>query len=253
MNDRDPKERFSCRVANYVKYRPSYPAAAIEVLRTDCGLKPGADVADIGSGTGILTTLLIKAGATVYAIEPNAGMRGAAKQGITDSRFHSVDASAEHTTLPNASIDLITAGQAFHWFDQDGAKTEFKRVLKPGGWVALIWNDRASGGSPFMEQYEDLLHKFSPEYAEVCHRNLEAQQLAPFFKDSQMQTATMPYILPMNYEELEGRLLSSSYTPQEGELGHEAMLDRLKQIFEATAVNGKVEFVYETMVFYGQM
>src|SRR5467141_5189863 len=140
-----PTERFSSRVENYVRYRPGYPSAAIDLLKTRCGLSPGAVVADIGSGTGILTELLLESGALVIGVEPNDGMRAAAEAHLrAQARFRSVNGTAEATTLAPASIDLLVAGQAFHWFEVEKARREALRVLRSGGFGELLWNERPS-------------------------------------------------------------------------------------------------------------
>src|ERR1700704_873866 len=137
-----PTERFSSRGENYVRYRPSYPSAAIDLLKTRCGLSPGAVVADIGSGTGILSELLLGSGARVIGVEPNDGMRAAAEALLRgEARFRSVKGTAEATALAPASIDLLVAGQAFHWFDVDQARREALRLLRSGGFAALLWNE----------------------------------------------------------------------------------------------------------------
>src|SRR5512133_1966571 len=137
----DSKERFTSRVENYVKYRPGYPAAILDVLKAECGLTPGAFVADVGSGTGLLARVFLDFGCHVFGIEPNAEMRAAGEQLLAEYRlFDSRDGSAEATGLPTASVHFVTAGQAFHWFDPPRAQEEFRRILKPEGWVGLIWN-----------------------------------------------------------------------------------------------------------------
>ena len=154
----DPTRRFSDRVDNYVRYRPSYPTAVLETLRSECDLSVATVVADIGSGTGILTRLFLENGNRVYGVEPNAEMRGAAEKLLRDfPGFESVAGTAEETGLAANSIDLVVAAQAFHWFDPDRAGMEFQRILRPGGWVALVWNERLVGASPFLREYEELL------------------------------------------------------------------------------------------------
>src|SRR5262245_17011202 len=132
----DSTTRFSTRVENYVKYRPGYPPAVVDLLRRECPLSDASVVVDVGSGTGILTELFLKYGHPVFAVEPNEEMRKAAERLLGDrAGFHSIVGTAEATTLPDCSVDLISAGQAFHWFDRERAHREFVRILKPGGWV----------------------------------------------------------------------------------------------------------------------
>lgn len=116
----DSAERFSGRVADYLKYRPGYPEELLAFLRSECGLVPGSVVADVGSGTGKLAELFLSGGNTVFGIEPNAEMRLAAERLFSGrSGFHSVAGRAEATTLPDSSVDLVAVGQAFHWFDRE--------------------------------------------------------------------------------------------------------------------------------------
>ncbi len=140
----NPMERFSNRVENYRRFRPSYPDAVIDLIRETAGLREGSPAADLGSGTGILTRLLLDAGWEVFAVEPNAPMRAAAEEELgAEARFHSIDAPAEATGLPAGSVQAITCAQAFHWFDREAAQAEFARILKPEGWAFIIWNERS--------------------------------------------------------------------------------------------------------------
>ncbi|MEZ0325892.1 MAG: class I SAM-dependent methyltransferase [Fimbriimonas sp.] len=247
-----PTERFSTRVENYVRYRPSYPEAVLRLLQTECGLNPSATVADIGSGTGISTAMLLRSGATVVAIEPNKEMRAAAEELLRgEANFRSVDASAEATTLLDHSVDLIVAGQAFHWFDHERARTEFKRILKPAGQVALMWNDRLTKGTKFLEGYEAILQRYSPDYKDVQHKNLSVEVLRGFFRQGAMKVAVFENSQFLDYPSLAGRVLSSSYAPEAGQPGHEEMMVALEQLFEETQEAGQVAFLYETQVYYG--
>src|SRR5437773_2428243 len=154
----DPTKRFSNRVGNYIKYRPDYSGAIIDLLNEECGLNQQSIIADIGSGTGILSELFLKNGNRVFGIEPNAPMRGAGEKLLErHSKFTSIEGSAEATTLPDDSVDFVVAGQAFHWFDQKLARDEFSRILKPSFWVVLIWNERRTDSTPFLRAYEQML------------------------------------------------------------------------------------------------
>lgn len=249
----DPTRRFSNRVADYIRSRPSYPPALIDLLRAACGLTPSATVADIGSGTGILTRLLLATGATVYGIEPNDAMRAAAESLIGDQpRFVSVAATAEATTLPPASVDLITAAQAFHWFDRQRTRQEWRHILTPDGWVALIWNDRRPDATPFLRAYEDLLRRFGTDYQAVNHRNIDRAALAMFFGGT-VHEATFPHEQRFDFEGLKGRLLSSSYVPAADDPRAVPMLESLRAIFESFNQGGTVALQYDTRVFYGRL
>jgi SAM-dependent methyltransferase len=154
----DPTKRFSNRVENYLKYRPRYPPGIIPLLQSECGLTADWVIADLGSGTGFLTELFLEHGNPVFGVEPNAEMRVAGEQVLTNyPRFSSMNAVAEATGLPDHSIDLVVAGQAFHWFDRAAARPEFVRILKPGGWLVLAWNGYRVESSPMMAAYQDLV------------------------------------------------------------------------------------------------
>ena len=248
-----PTERFSNRVENYVRYRPSYPAEVLELLKTECGLSASSVVADIGSGTGKLTELLLKSGCRVFGVEPNREMREAGERWFGQSpQFTSIAASAETTTLQSNSVDLIVAGQAFHWFDRKRCRVEFSRILKPGGWVALIWNERRTDATPFLAAYEKLLRDFATDYVQVNHRNIDSASLCDFFR-AEPELKRFPYVQYFDLEGLTGRLLSSSYAPERGQPKHEAMLARLQQVFDTHQKGGQVAFDYDTLVYFGRL
>lgn len=246
-------ERFSTRVANYVAYRPRYPEAVCDCLRRRCGWSESAVVADVGSGTGILSELLLRHGNRVYGVEPNREMREAGEQELRGSpEFHSVSGTAEATTLPGGSVDLVTAGQAFHWFDRAAAAVEFRRILRPGGWVVLIWNDRRRDGSPFAEAYERLLQEFSSDYEKVDHKNVTDAVLDGFFGGGYSRDVCENRQM-FDLAGLEGRLLSSSYAPEAGQPQHAGMMQELRRIFEMRQVQGRVPFDYDTKVYCGRL
>jgi ubiquinone/menaquinone biosynthesis C-methylase UbiE len=176
----DPTKRFSSRVDNYVRYRPGYPAEIVDLLRQDCGLKKNSMVADIGSGTGKLSELFLKAGCEVFGVEPNKEMREAGAQ-MDFENFTSVDGTAEATNLPVQSMDFLTAGQAFHWFDHAKCRAEFLRILKRNGWLVIVWNDRRTGTTPFLEDYEKLMLEFGTDYKEVNHRRTDKPEIIEKF------------------------------------------------------------------------
>lgn len=247
-------ERFSDRVEDYVKYRPGYPAEALDLLSRECGLTADATVADLGAGTGIFSQLLVQRGARVYAVEPNPDMRAAAERLLGGApRFASIAASGEATGLPSNSVDLITVAQAFHWFDRDKARAEFSRILTPGGWVALIWNEREVDTTPFLQAYEQLLKDYAPEYGIVDHRNITPDDVTAFFRPGHVKLATFPYRQDFDFDGLQGRLLSSSYAPTEAHPNHAPMIRQLRAIFERYQNGGQVTWHYQTRVFYGQL
>lgn len=247
-------QRFSDRVDNYVKYRPHYPPELLELLQRELGLRPYHTIADVGSGTGILAELLLRNGNTVYGIEPNAEMRGAAEQLLHSyANFTSVNGTAEHSKLPDHGIDLITAGQAFHWFNRDAAKREFSRILAPHGRVAIVWNDRRTATTPFLQAYEQLLADFATDYREVNHKNIGEATMQEFFAPAGCRKAVFNNVQRFDFEGLQGRLLSSSYAPLEGQPQHAPMMENLRNIFSQYARENTVEFGYDTTVYYGTM
>ncbi len=249
----DSKKRFSSRVENYVRYRPRYPVEVIKALQDGCSLTPASIVADIGSGTGFLSELFVANGNRVFAVEPNLEMRAAGKQYLgSNPRFKSIDGSAENTTLPDQSIDFVVAGQAFHWFDQAHTKREFARILKPSGWVMLVWNDRDIESTPFLVAYEQLLKEYATDYEQVKHKQIDKAVLSSFFDASQIHEKRFSYEQTFDYAGLKGRMLSSSYVPEQDHPKHREMTARLLEIFRTYCVGDRIHFRYNTRLFYGQ-
>ncbi len=246
-----PTQRFSSRVGNYSRFRPSYPAEIIGILRQECGLRPEAIIADVGSGTGIFTRLLLENGNRVYGVEPNDAMRKAGEEFLAAHRkFASVAGTAENTTLPDASVDLVTVAQAAHWFDREKALAEFRRILKPEGYLVLLWNDRRADDSAFARDYERLLLEYGTDYAEVRRRDLASQE---FFGQIRHEKRVLPNFQEFDYAALEGRLLSSSYTPPVGHPSHEPMLSELRKIFETHQRAGTILMEYDTNLYFGRL
>ena len=251
-----PTERFSNRAGDYRRYRPGYPAAVADLVRGACGLDEAAPVADIGAGTGIFTRVLLEAGFEVTAVEPNAAMRAAAEEDLGRfPRFHSVDAPAERTGLPGGAFDAITVAQAFHWFDQAAARREFLRLLRPGGQVFIVRNQRQEETSPFARDYEEMLKTLGERYHAIGHRDgiARARSIEEFFPAGALRKAHFDNPHVMDWAALRGRFLSMSYVPVEGEPGHGELLDRLEEIFRAHARDGRVTFDQITEVYYGRL
>jgi SAM-dependent methyltransferase len=249
-----PTERFSDRVENYVKYRPSYPIEILDALANTCGLSPTSTIADIGSGTGILSKLFLDNGNIVYAVEPNQEMRTAAEDLLADyPNLKSIQGQAEQTTLDDRTIDIVTVGQALHWFDQEKTKSEFIRILRPKGWVVLVWNERKLDASPFLKGYEQLLETHAKEYNAVKHRNVSANDLIDFYHPFPVRCLTFGNVQSFDFDGLRGRMLSSSYVPNVGQPGHLEMLSDLQSLFNKHQVNGKVNIEYETLLYFGQL
>jgi SAM-dependent methyltransferase len=249
----DPLARFSSRVENYIKHRPSYPAELINFLKSDCGLTKGSIIADIGSGTGILSELFLRNGNAVFGVEPNLAMREAAERLLGHfPNFVSRDAAAEETRLESASVDFITAGQAFHWFDRDKAKAEFARILKPAGWVVLIGNERRLDATAFLRDYENLLLRYGTDYEKVRHERV-AGEIGQFFAPNTFRSHTLENVQHFTFEALKGRTRSASYTPEPGDANFEPMLRDLEKLFNEHQNGGTVSFEYDTRIYYGQL
>lgn len=246
-------ERFSDRAENYVRYRPHYPPAIIPFLQKDIGLKKNWVVADIGSGTGISTELFLKNENTVYAVEPNKPMRDRAEEAFKKkTHFNSIDATAENTTLADASINMIVSGQAFHWFDKAAAKAEFLRIAAPGAYLVLMWNDRKMD-SDFLKAYEQMLFDFAPAYEDVCYRNIDKAAIDTFFSPNPYYLKLFSNVQHFDLEGLKGRLLSSSYAPQEHQETYQPIMHRLAQIYEEFKESSGVAFEYDCKIFYGKI
>jgi ubiquinone/menaquinone biosynthesis C-methylase UbiE len=249
----NPTSRFSDRVENDVRYRPGYPPEVLRTLMADCRLSPDHAVADIASGTGIWTRMLLENGNAVYGVEPNAEMRLAGKRMLAGyPKFISIAGKAEATTLADASVDFVTAAQAAHWFDRAKARQEFVRILKPGGWLVLLWNERVTDGSPFLREYEHLLLRYGTDY-EAVRQERTTEAVNEFFDPSPFQERGFAMRQEFDYAGLEVRLLSSSYAPGPGHPKHTAMLRELRCIFEEHAGGGRVEFDYRTRVYSGRL
>lgn len=247
-------ERFNGRVADYVRYRPDYPPALLEWLRREHHVDTGWKVADIGAGTGISSRMFLDAGHPVTAVEPNAAMRAAAEQWLGGfPGYREVDGTAEATTLADASADLISAAQAFHWFDPVAVKPEWARILRPNGLVAVYWNSRPLQGTAFLEGYEALLGEYGTDYAHVAERYGSDADMREWFAAGFRGMASFPHRQQLDFDGLRGRLLSSSYAPAAGHPRHEPMLEALRRLFDATAQNGKVDFDYNTRAFAGTL
>lgn len=249
---RDPTRRFGDRVDNYIRYRPGYPAALIGSLQARGWLPPQSVVADVGAGTGISSALFLDAGCRVLAVEPNVAMREAAVRALGHhSGFHAVDGRAEATSLDTDSIDLVSVAQAFHWFDTDAVRVEWRRILRPGGVAAVYWNSRLEHGSPFLEGYELLLREFGTDYTTVAERHQDDAAMLRWFGTGLLERAEFANAQALDFDALRGRLSSSSYAPQPGQPRHAEMISALRALFEATARDGVVEFSYRTRLFVG--
>ena len=247
-----PVDRFTDRADYYAKYRPSYPDAVVEAIARETAVSRGALVADIGSGTGISAELFLRHGYRVAGVEPNKAMRAAAEQALArHPEFRSVDGRAEATALADGSVDLIVAATAFHWFDPEGARREWLRILKPRGWVALLWNRRRDRGE-FMGPYEALLRAHGPGYAEQWGEHRQRSQLAVTEFLPGARTLRFDNAQDLDLESLRGRALSSSYAPLPGSAAYSGFASALETLFAAHQREGRIRFVYETELYLGR-
>jgi SAM-dependent methyltransferase len=253
MPSSNATSRFSDRVDNYARYRPGYPPDVLATLRKGCGLHPEQCVADIASGTGLWTRELLGNGNFVFAVEPNAEMRAAGERLLAGfPRFTSVAGSAEATTLADGSVDFVTAAQAAHWFDRAQARREFVRILKSGGWLVLLWNERLTDSTEFLRDYEQLLLSYGTDYKDVRHERT-TDAVNEFFDPVRYEQRVFEMRQEFDYSGIEGRLLSSSYVPGPEHPQHAAMLRELRRIFDATSVGGRAAFEYKTRLYFGRL
>jgi SAM-dependent methyltransferase len=259
VNDLDPTGRFADRVDAYRRARPGYPAALFDHLDRrlagfgglEVGGLEGLRVADLGSGTGILTAELLARGCRVWAVEPNAPMRLAAEQELGGSEaFTSVAGTAEDTGLEAGSVELATAGQAFHWFDLEKTRHELERILAPGGRVAVVWNNRRVSGA-FLAEYEDFLLEWAIDYRAVRAKYGVERELDGFFAPGALETVVFDNHQDLDLEGFRSRLVSSSYLPGPGHERSAAMLEAAERLFEAHQREGVVRLEYDCVLHLG--
>jgi SAM-dependent methyltransferase len=245
----DPTKRFSARVDAYSRYRPSYPREVTALLERSCGLAPHSHIADIGCGTGLLAELFLALGCEVFGVEPNADMRHTAERLLGGKpRFHIAEGRAEATSLPAASVDFVTAGQAFHWFDAERARPEFQRILKPAGWLVLVWNERPPADSGFQADYDSIVRRYAPEITRIQEDAIDC-----VFGGRVWRLDKFPNQQRLDRAGLEGRLTSSSYAPLPGTPEHAVMVEALNALFDRYQEDGAVTLLYETSVYFGRI
>lgn len=250
----DPKERFTGRVENYTRYRPSYPLRILHELSVRIGLRPNDTVAEMGAGTGKFTELLLKHGNQVYAVEPNPQMREEAEKSFSyNPNFMSIPGSAEETKIPDRSVAHVFAAQSFHWFNVSAAKAEFRRILKPNGCVILLWNIRDTA-DPFMNRIESLIARYSTDYDGVgLSKEKRVQKIRQFFEPHGFDSFSVENTVPHTFSETIGFLKSASYIPLEGTEAFEALQNEVKTLFDEIGEEGKADFIHRTQVFYGKI
>lgn len=246
-------ERFSDRVENYVQYRPNYPAEILQIFGDEMNLQTDSTIADIGAGTGISARIFLENGNPVFTVEPNAAMRDGAVDFLKDySQLTLVEGTSENTQLAENSVDFIVAAQAFHWFKIGETRKEFQRILKDKGYVALIWNERQLDSTEFLREYEAFLHKYATDYSEFRHENTSIEIIGEFFQ-TDFNCKSFKNSQTFDYEGLKGRLLSSSYTPTAENSLFPAMIEELKRLFTNHQKDDRIDFLYDTKIYYGQI
>lgn len=254
MANIDSTERFTDTVKSYCAARPGYPIDVLELLIKECGLIKDNVIADIGSGTGLLSRLFLDYGNTVYGVEPNLAMRQAGKDYLKQySNFYTIAGRAEATLLPDQSMDFVMSGTAFHWFDPVKTKQEFYRIAKSRAWIVILWNVRDTKNSSLVRDYEQLIRCYNTDYCTSAASKWNRLELENFFKPYDMKTACFDNRQPLNWEGLKARLLSASYSLRPGNANYATMLDKLRQIFEQYQQQGIVDFLYKTKLYYTRL
>lgn len=240
----DSVTRFDDRAADYVRYRPTYPPAAIDAILEALGPASSLIAADIGAGTGISARLLGDRGARVIAIEPGADMRGAA---APHAKVVWLAARAEATALASGAVDLIVCAQAFHWFQSDETIAELARILRPGGRVVLMWN-RRSRIDPLTVGYRQAILDVGGD------TGVESMRFDPAIVSrtglfSPVERIAVPNLQRLDLDGLVGRARSASYVPKSGEAG-ERLRELLRVLHDRHAdADGFVTLVHETEVY----
>ncbi len=255
MTELNSSARFDGRVESYLRYRPRYPQEIIPFLQRQIGLTGDWRVADVGSGTGFLAERFVELGCDVTGVEPNSAMREAGDKYLGGRRnFRSVDGTAESSGLPGASFELVTAGQAFHWFEPARTREEFKRILLPPGWIVLVWNSRPAALSNVTREYESILEKLDQEYQKVAEKNRRPETIDHFLQSgAAMEQACFPNPQSYTWDQFRGRALSSSYAPLPSDRRHGWFVHELWALFERRQMDGLLAFPYETNLFWGQL
>jgi SAM-dependent methyltransferase len=253
---KDTYSHYSRLVENYRLYRPSYPQGLVEWLKIECALLPDQIVADIGSGTGLLSELFLKNGYQVFAVEPNPEMRQAAEHDLCSyPLFHSIPATAEATTITDRSVHLVTVGNAFHWYNHDLARREFLRILIPHGWVVLIWNLERNNGSPFSTAFERFWQAYidpSARFTPIHERKLP-DYLTKFFGIDHLRQHSLDNYQVCDLNALIGLALSTLKSPGPDDPRYLEMLADLKAIFDRYQEDGTVTLEYDTAIVYGKL
>ena len=249
------EDKFNGMGKIYSKYRPSYPVNFIDYLFTDVGISQGSTIADIGSGTGILTRQLLEKGSKVYGVEPNDDMRAIAEANLKDfSKFKSINGNAENTTIAENSLDYITVAQAFHWFDREKFKKECQRILKHEGKVILVWNTRDNESKLVMENYE-VNRKYCPNFkgfSDGMYGKTNEDDFSDFF-NGKYETKVFANNLILDIDGFIGRNLSASYALKSNDAQYDDYVNELKKIYEKYSNNGELIMPNFTRSYVGKV
>ena len=243
--------RFSRRADWYASCRPGYPARVIAILEKEIGFTSRSVVADVGSGTGLLTRVFLENGNRVFGIEPNDSMRAYAERDLGGFRnFVSVKGTAEATALPSKSVDLVAAGQALHWFDPGRAAEEFSRICKPGGSLCVAYNSRRN--DRVGRAYGEIVRRYERDRAQVPEES--AKYIARFFKRGECLKFEVPNEQSLDLEGLLGRLLSASYMPPPDEKrAYTRLRGDVTKMFERLSAGGTLKLRYRTRISVGRV
>jgi SAM-dependent methyltransferase len=238
-------QRFSDRVESYLAGRPRYPAEVVAHLE-NCGALPaGGVVADVGVGTGLSAEPFLAAGHRVIGIEPNAPMRAAGEEFLERfAGYRAQDGSADATGLAAGSVDLVLAAQAFHWFDPLAFRAESRRILRDGGWAALLWNDRDLSATPFLAGYEALMIEYGNDYQAIRYRHQGTEAIPLYFGGRTPAPVEFRHRRTMDWPTLAALAGSASYLPAPGQPRHAELMAALRALFDAEARAGTIDMRY---------
>ena len=240
---------FQSKAQSYVNYRPAYPSAVVDLV---CSLTPTPIVADIGSGTGKFSALCVDRVKRLYAVEPNAQMRQAAEELLSGKvNYNAIAAVAEQTTLEDASVDIIIAAESYHWFDNDATKAEFRRILRPGGYVFLLWN--RFGGDPFDDEKEQIRTIYRQKRGVQASGLSYEERAENLFGKGGFQKIEFDNSILQSRDEFCGGMASTSYAPEKGSEDYEKFQKKTRAVFDKYASNGILKTTVATVCFWGQL
>jgi ubiquinone/menaquinone biosynthesis C-methylase UbiE len=248
----DYTRRFTGRASFYSTSRPTYPHQILDILKSEIGFDQTKVVADIGSGTGLLSELFLTNGNRVIGVEPNDDMRNSAEKNLSKfPKFLSVRGTAERTSLESASVDLVSVGQALHWFDGEAASKEFSRILKSNAHVCIVYNDRTNEDS-FMKEYDQIVRKYARDRANVP--KIDDAYLSGLFRNGKYSRYSLSHEQFLDFEGLLGRMSSASYMPGPSDEEQFAVLrEDVVRVFKTYEKLSKIRMLYDTTVFLGKL